>query len=295
MNGTAPIEEAVVAVPQLSSPARLDPVFLTEQDVDDLSTFFGLPKQDCVERLKSYSPEEMASLWRRRNPQTADGILAFYCETDLYIWELMQWHASLDRRPYWRALKLLTEMLPPGHPSPRVLDFGCGIGTDGLFLALRGYDVILVDVDGPAFKFAQHRFTRRGLRGTFRVSQSGLPTIEKGFSAAICFDVFEHLPDPLGAARRLIAGLEPGGLLLQRGAFGESGGQPCHLREHVKQFAGLRWHIWLTSLGVRPIANLVYQKCMGKERLLQDLRFGLWKLTGLWVTRVDHNGESGRG
>src|SRR5437867_2107339 len=177
-----------------------DPVFVTDEDLDDLSSFLGVTKGSCLERLRAYSPIELAQAWRQAAPKTPGEILNFYRSADLYIWDLMKWHASLARRPYWEALARMVKHYPAGQGWKRVYDFGAGVGTDALFLAMQGYDVTLVDVDGPAFRFARHRFERRGLPARFVTAHSMLPQPDGAYDVAICFDVFEHLHDPLEGA-----------------------------------------------------------------------------------------------
>ena len=275
-----------ITPPSSDAPPRFDPVFLTEEDLEDLVTFFGTSRESCLERLRSYSPREMSEAWRQASPRTPDEILGFYRKADLYIWELMQWHASPARIPCWQALTRLADRYPPSAGYRRVYDFGCGVGTDALFLASRGYDVTLADVDGPAFHFAQHRFRRRSLPTGFQVSSSPLPEPDGVYDVVVCFDVFEHLPDPLHAARRLVAALRPGGLLVQRGAFDDSGDHPCHLHDGVERFGGLRWHIHLTGLGLRRDGSLAYRKANGSVWLAQKLRYVVWRCTGFWMSYV---------
>src|SRR5216110_1190047 len=157
------MESSPMAVrpPLVDAVSRHDPLFVTEGDLDDLATFTGLSRAECLERLRDYSSSDLAAAWRKASPTTPNEIIAFYESTDLYIWALMQWHASPARALYREALMYLADRYPAASGWKRVYDFGCGIGTDALFLADRGYDVTLVDVDGPAFRFARHRFGRR--------------------------------------------------------------------------------------------------------------------------------------
>jgi SAM-dependent methyltransferase len=272
--------------PALDAPPRFEPVFVTEDDLEDLATFFGMTRAECLNRLREYSLREMADAWRQANPRTPDEILDFYRKTELYIWELMQWHASVARTAYWQALAHVATHYPPANGYARVYDFGCGVGTDALFLATRGYDVTLVDVEGPTFRFAQHRFRRRGLTARYVMSLSPVPQPDAIYDISICFDVFEHLPDPLAAARSLITALRPHGLLLQCGSFGDAGDQPCHLHDSIARFHGLRWHIHLAGRGLRTDASFVYRKTGGLVHAAQKARYLLWRVTGLWMNYV---------
>jgi len=268
-------------------PSRFDPQFFTEDDLADLASFTGMSTDQCLERVLSYSMDEMAHAWEIARPSSPSEVIDFYRATDLYVWEQMQWHSSLARAPYWEALRSFAESYPPSSEFSTIFDFGSGIGTDALFLAQRGYDVTAVDVDGPAFAFAKHRFDRRNVRCRFIESMSEIPDPRGLFDAAICFDVFEHLSDPLGAARSLIDGLRSGGVLLQQATFTDTGVHPCHLKSGIDRFSGLRWHISLAGMGMKSERPLEYVKCQGFSRWIQKSRHDLWRTTGLWFVKVD--------
>jgi SAM-dependent methyltransferase len=267
---------------------------ICHEDLDDLSTFSGLSKEDCFRRLQSYSPREMADRWNAAPPQNPDEIIAFYQAADLYVWELMAWHAGADRQRYRAILELVAKDFTPDAGFKRVLDFGCGVGTDSLFLASRGYTVTLMDVDGPAFRFARHRFGRRGLEATFITSSSAVPQLDGLYDIVICFDVFEHLPDPATAAQNLVRSLRPGGLLVQVAAFHDWGQYPHHLAANIVRFHSAKWYIWLSGLGLRPIDEAIYRKVSGPGAWLRRWRFNFWRFTGIWVSWIDPR-EKGRG
>ena len=265
---------------------RFDPVFLTPDDLDDLASFTGLTTEECRLRVHDYSMDEMASAWRDAQPGTFADMLSFYRNTDLYLWEQMQWHASRSREPYWRLLEALTEKFPPKAGYGRVLEFGAGIGTDALFLVGQGYEVSLVDVDGPAFRFARHRFERRGLEARFIESRGPLPVTDRMYDVVISFDVFEHLPDPLEAARRLVECLPRGGVLVQTGTFEDEGHHPCHVGESVHRFGGQRWQIHLAGLGLHGLGPNLLVRVGGIAEWVQRMRYGLWRATGLWLSHI---------
>ncbi len=268
--------------------SRFDPVDLTDEDLEDLATFFGMSREACLDRLRAYSATELEQQWRATSPTTPQDILGFYREADGYIWELMQWNACAERRYHRQALEELVRRYPADHGWQKVLDFGCGVGTDSLFLARHGYAVTLVDVDGPGLRFAKHRFERRGLPARFVVSTSPLPVLDMTYDIVLCFDVFEHLMDPLSAAARLAHGLRPGGILLQVADFSNPGDiRPCHLPENVARFSGMRWHIHLAGLGLRTDGHpMRYRRAAGIGALAQRARYVFWRLTRIWPLRV---------
>jgi SAM-dependent methyltransferase len=274
---------------QLTTDANEDrfyPINLQDEDVEDLATFTGLSPGECRERVASYSSAELTAAWRRAAPSTHAEIVEFYRSTDLYLWDLMQWHSSASRDQYANALGWFATNFPPEAGFGRVFDFGCGIGTDGIYLAERGYQVTAVDVGGKVLDFARHRFKRRGLQASFLESRTVVPEVAATFDAAVCFDVFEHLPQPLAAARRLVGALRPGGILLQQASFGGSAEHPYHLEEGVARYGGMKWHIHLCGLGLVNKHPMAYQKVNGRAAVMQRARYGLWRATGLWLVNV---------
>jgi Methyltransferase domain len=113
----------------------------------------------------------------------------------------MQWHASSGRDYQWLALHHLVSRYPAQHRYRRVLEFGGEYRHRRPLPRLRGI-TRQSSMWIAAFRFAQHRFTRRGLNARFVESRSPLPAPQGTYDVVVSFDVFEHLPDPLEAARR---------------------------------------------------------------------------------------------
>lgn len=106
--------------------------------------------------------------------------------------------------------------IPAGSET---LDFGAGSLRDSFELAKRGYNVTSVDLDRdlllsyqadydwPANGTTRKIVTGRDLAGCLSQIES-----EK-FSLIICFDVLEHLEDPVSILRQMRASLKPEGRL----------------------------------------------------------------------------------
>jgi len=106
-----------------------------------------------------------------------------------YLYNLTVFAMSRTKVPYLRTLTRLAQ------PGARVLDYGCGIGSDGLLLLEAGYDVTFADFANPSTEYLRWRLGRRGLSApVFDLDTAPPPA---GFDVAYAFDVIEHVDDPL--------------------------------------------------------------------------------------------------
>ena len=101
---------------------------------------------------------------------------------------------SETKLPY---LRLITRHLPPGTS---VLDYGCGIGSDGLILLEAGYRVEFADFDNPSAAYLRWRLDRRGLDAPVHDLDREVPG---GFDLAYALDVIEHVDDPFAFCAEL--------------------------------------------------------------------------------------------
>jgi hypothetical protein len=83
-----------------------------------------------------------------------------------------------------------------------VLDYGCGIGSDGLRLLEGGYRVSFADYENPSTRYLRWRLEHRKLSADVHDLDAGVP---EGFDAAYAFDVIEHVDDPFAFLAELEA------------------------------------------------------------------------------------------
>jgi SAM-dependent methyltransferase len=124
-----------------------------------------------------------------------------YRESRAYLYNLTVFAMSPTKEPY---LETLTQHVPPGS---RVLDYGCGIGSDGLRLLEAGYEVTFADFDNPSVHYLRWRLARRGLSAQIVDLDRETPS---GFDLVFAFDVIEHVDNPYD----LLAQLETAGRLV---------------------------------------------------------------------------------
>lgn len=121
---------------------------------------------------------------------------AFYRASTGYLYNLTAFAMTGTKLPYLR--ELTRRVSPPA----RVLDYGCGIGSDGLMLLEAGYRVEFADFDNPSIRYLRWRLARRGLNAAIHDLDHGVPS---GFDAAYAFDVIEHVRDPFDFLRQMEA------------------------------------------------------------------------------------------
>jgi SAM-dependent methyltransferase len=112
---------------------------------------------------------------------------ALYRSSEAYLYNLTAFAMTATKLPY---LELLARVVAPGA---RVLDYGCGIGSDGLALLEAGYRVEFAEFDNPSAAYLRWRLRRRGLEAPIHDLDRSVPA---GYDAAYAFDVIEHVDDP---------------------------------------------------------------------------------------------------
>lgn len=100
-----------------------------------------------------------------------------------------------------------------GARGLRVLEIGCGLGTDGAQFARAGADYTGVDLTEAAIELARRRFELFELAGKFQVADAeGLEFADESFDLVYSHGVLHHTPDAERAVAEIRRVLRPGGI-----------------------------------------------------------------------------------
>ena len=95
----------------------------------------------------------------------------------------------------------------------RLLEVGCGMGTDLLQFARGGAKVTGVDLTPRSVETSRHHLELFGQPGDFALSDAEkLPFADESFEVAYSNGVLHHTPDTAAAVREIHRVLQPGGL-----------------------------------------------------------------------------------
>lgn len=126
--------------------------------------------------------------WNGAERTSAHAIETFYQETQWYLYNQVIFSGSGQRSNYVDVgLAAIKEL---GITS--ILDFGCGVGSDGVRFAEEGLEVGFYDLNSACLGFLSWRLEERGLKARV-FDPSDRPT---GYEALWLMDVVEHLFEP---------------------------------------------------------------------------------------------------
>lgn len=203
---------------------------LEDSAVKELSEYLLIPQ----EKIKDILPKAenlLAEEWRNMNINEANevSIKSFYNNTQLEIFELMNWHVNkLNTGPlnYVCAMEIAKEL-----EIKEYLDYGSGIGSGAILFAKNGFNVACADISEPLAKFIKYRFDKRNLRVNFidlRISALSKNT----YDMITCFDVLEHVFNPGALLKQLRNALRENGILIVNNLFYEKDkNKPMHISE----------------------------------------------------------------
>jgi SAM-dependent methyltransferase len=120
--------------------------------------------------------------------------------------------ASLEAHRYEKEWHIPAAAQFANARGLRVLEIGCGLGTDGAQFARAGADYTGVDLTDAAIELAQRRFELFGLKGEFRVADAeNLEFPDESFDVVYSHGVLHHTPDINAAVQEIHRVLKPRG------------------------------------------------------------------------------------
>ncbi len=146
-------------------------------------TEYSNRSNEAVLSMMNRAAQNAADKWQRGEREQ------FYKKHKDYVFELTHWHTQFDYRLKWteQILEFATRM-----KLHRVLDYGCGIGTDGLSLAELGMDVDLFDVGEEVKRFVKWKITKYGLSSARLIDDP-----RDDYDITVMCDVIGHLENPV--------------------------------------------------------------------------------------------------
>ncbi len=113
-------------------------------------------------------------------------------------WESDYSRADIPNMP-WEAFKppsRLVKLIDSGKMKiGKAIDLGCGLGTNAIYLAKRGFDVTALDVSKTALKYAEERVAKENVKINFvQGFAHKLNFPEKTFSLVFDRGCFHHIP-----------------------------------------------------------------------------------------------------
>jgi ubiquinone/menaquinone biosynthesis C-methylase UbiE len=115
-------------------------------------------------------------------------------------------------RFHYHLMPLFDRIAAEFGAGSRLLEIGCGMGSDLLQLARRGLNVTGVDLTDAGIELARKRFSIYGQQADLRVADAeSLPFAEMSFDVVYSFGVLHHTPDTPRSIREVHRVLKPGG------------------------------------------------------------------------------------
>ena len=208
--------------------------FTGDEAVDMLVDFMGISKAAAQEKIEKGTAHMVGDYWHSKfdgKTPTAKQVTGFYKDEytgRLYIIELMHWNSMPGFNDLQKLLVSAREK--------KVLDFGSGIGTTAIQLAIQHNTVTSVELNPLLRKFQEYRLEKTD---DLITTEMGPLTIagdnwtdeaEASYDVIVAYDVLEHLPqetlrDTIQHFARL---LKPGGSLVYHNNFGQQDIYPMH-------------------------------------------------------------------
>lgn len=211
-------------------------MFSARSEAAENATFPVLPSTIKAQVQKFWQASPCDSWFTDEAP----GTLAFYRSLDRHRYEV---HSRLQKAVGFERTRGL-----------RVLEIGCGCGSEAELFARAGADYTAVDLTNAAVSITRKRFDLLGLKGRFvQGDAENLPFSDGSFDLVYSHGVLHHTPDTARTIREIYRVLSPAGravvMLYYSGSF--------NYRVNLRIIRRLRAHLLRINPGVK-IARRIF-------------------------------------
>lgn len=213
----------------------------------DLAEFLGISMEEIKGKLVyEWCTQLEGKEWR----ETGKNYSEYLRENthDLYL--TAEWHI----RPEWKECyenywgKEISQQTGKGKSF---CDFGCGIGTIGIYAILAGWKVTFVDINKLSIQFLKFRLKKYGLKAEIKEELDGTECFDWMFLK----DVIGHLEFPVDVMIKIVKCIRKGGWLeFTWDNFYNTEDGDVHRNKEI-DFHGL-----LTKMGMRRRSHTRYVK-----------------------------------
>lgn len=229
-------------------------------DLACLATGLARARFDELRTIRSSDPEMnliMKKEWNEQ-PRTDEAVIRdYYRKSDIWFVNTFESGyggllplAAGEVHPLSEWQRRLVENLPKGG---KILDYGSGFLRDSYQLVMNGHYVDVAEVRGPVTEFLKMYRVAAGLESRFGIIEvdSDLP-ITNTYDSMLCFEVLEHLLDPVAMTKNLYDHLAPGGPLAYSVSFGDPSHAPYHVASNAPLSVAGVWNRKLAEIGFVP-------------------------------------------
>ena len=126
-----------------------------------------------------------------------------------------EFYKEVERYRYETQPFMRTVMEFDGFKGKRLLEIGCGLGTDLLQFARGGAEVTGIDLTPASIELVKKRFAQARVRVKAQVADAErLPFSDNSFDVVYSFGVLHHTPNTQKAIEEVYRVLKPGGRIV---------------------------------------------------------------------------------
>jgi len=143
------------------------------------------------------------------------------------------------------------------------LDYGCGIGVATEIMALNGFEIEAMDLEGTAvLKFLDWRMKREDYGGlvTIKPVTTPMPKFRERYSLVIMLDIIEHLMNPHEILENILPRIIPGGHFHSNMNVMDMRGAEEGVHQHLKKMNREEFQEMMNKHRMIPVGTFLYRK-----------------------------------